>query len=60
MIWRKTSFRSQRGRGMRLVERLLTIAETCRKQQRNLLNFLTETLTAARAGSPTPALLPTV
>jgi transposase len=60
VIWRKTSFGSQSGRGMRLVERLLTLAETCRKQKKNLLDYLADALTAARTGSPAPALLPTL
>lgn len=60
VIWRKTSFGSQSGRGMRLVERLLTVAETCRKQKKNLLDYLTDALAAARAGTPAPALIPTL
>lgn len=60
VIWRKTSFGSQSERGLRFVERLLTLAETCRKQQKNLLEYLTEALSAARAGSPPPALIPTL
>jgi transposase len=58
VIWRKTSFGSQSGRGMRLVERLLTVAETCKKQQeKSLLCYLTALIEAYRSGSPAPHLL---
>jgi transposase len=58
VIWRKTSFGSQSGRGMRLTERLLTVAETCKKRKQNLLGYLTAAITAHRCGQPVPALLP--
>jgi transposase len=57
VIWRKTSFGSQSGRGLRLVERLLTVIETCKKQQRDLLGYLTDAITAYRFGQTAPALL---
>jgi transposase len=56
VIWRKTSFGSQSGRGMRLVERFLTVAETCKKQKKSLLLYLTALIVAHRSGSPAPAL----
>lgn len=57
VIWRKTSFGSQSGKGLRLVERLLTVAETCKKQKKDLLGYLTETVTASRTGRlPRPLL----
>jgi transposase len=59
VIWRKTSFGSQSGKGMRLVERLLTVAETAQLQQKDLLNFMTDTITAYRTGEAPPKLLPT-
>lgn len=59
VIWSKTSFGSQSDRGLRLVERLLTVAETCRKQGRDLLAFLCASLEAHRGAGPYPRLLPT-
>jgi transposase len=59
VIWRKSSFGSQSGRGLRLVERLLTVAETGKKQAKDLLGFLTASLEAHRGASPYPRLLPT-
>lgn len=59
VIWRKTSFGSQSERGLRLVERLLTVAETARKQQQDLLEFLTAAVAAHRSGHLPPALLRT-
>jgi transposase len=58
VIWRKTSFGSQSGRGLRLVERLLTVAETCKKQKKDLLAYLMDAITAYRLGHAAPALLP--
>jgi hypothetical protein len=46
VIWRKTSFGSNSGRGMRMIERLLTVAETSRKQGRDLPDYLTAAVRA--------------
>jgi transposase len=35
VLWRKCCFGSQSGRGLRFVERMLTITETCRQNQTN-------------------------
>jgi transposase len=59
VIWRKTSFGSQSGRGLRLVERLLTVAETGKKQQRDLLGYLTTAIAAHRTGLRPPVLITT-
>jgi transposase len=59
VIWRKTSFGSQSGRGLRLVERLLTVAETCKKQNRDLLGYLTGAIEAHRTGRIPPLLVAT-
>jgi transposase len=58
VIWRMTSFGSQSGRGLRLIERLLTVAETCKKQKWDLLGYLTDAISAHRLGQTAPALLP--
>jgi transposase len=57
VIWRKTGFGSQSGRRLRLIERLLTVAETCKKQKRDLLDYLTSAITAYRLGRSAPLLL---
>ena len=58
VLWRKGSFGTQSTTGNRFVERLLSVAATCRQQDRSLLAYLTAVCTAAQAGQPIPALLP--
>lgn len=58
VLWRKTSFGSASGKGLRFVERVLTLSETCRQQQVNLLDYLTRAIVAYRQNVPTPRLLP--
>ena len=57
VIWRKQCFGTQSAAGSRFVERILSVVTTCRQQKRNVWSFLTQALTAARAGLPAPALL---
>ena len=57
VMWRKTSYGTQTDHGDRLVERLLTIRETCRRQGRRLHDFLAAAITADLHGQPIPALL---
>ena len=56
--WRKLSFGTQSTAGSRFVERLLTVLETCRRQDRDVFAWLTEAVQARRADRPTPSLLP--
>ena len=56
--WRRTSFGTQSKAGSRFVERMLTVTETCRRQGRNLLDFLAGAVNAFIAGKPAPTLLP--
>ena len=58
VLWRKGSFGSDSSEGLRFVERVLSVAATCRQQGRHLLTFLTDALTASWAGRPPPQLLP--
>ncbi len=58
VIGRKLCFGSQSGKGLRATERLLSVTQTCRQHQRNLLSYLTEALAAHRQGLAPPALLP--
>jgi transposase len=50
MIWRKLSFGTQSAAGSRFVERLLTVVETCRRQQRNVFSWMVEAMEARFAG----------
>jgi transposase len=58
VLWRKGSFGTQSDGGSRFVERLLTVAATCKQQGRGLLDFLVTAVTAARLGLPPPSLVP--
>ena len=58
VIWRKTSYGSQSERGCRFSERLMTAAQTLRKQERSLFRFLVQVCSAPRRGHATPSLLP--
>jgi transposase len=57
VMWRKTSYGTQTDHGDRLVERLLTLRETCRLQGRRLHDYLTTAITADLRHQPIPALL---
>jgi transposase len=57
VMWRRTSYGTQTDHGDRLVERLLTLRETCRLQGRRLHEYLTAAITADLLGQPIPALL---
>ncbi|MFC1482351.1 IS66 family transposase [Myxococcota bacterium] len=59
VLWRKVSFGTQSDRGNRFVERMLTVSATCRLQQRNVLDYLTDAISAFYLGQPIPSLLPT-
>jgi transposase len=58
VLWRKGSFGTQSDGGNQFVTRLLSVAATCRQQQRPLLAYLTAVCTAAQLGQPSPSLLP--
>lgn len=57
VIWRKLSFGTQSASGSRFVDRLLTVIETCRRQNRDVFAWMTTTVQAHFAGQPTPSLL---
>lgn len=57
VIWRKLSFGTQSASGSRFVERLLTVIETCRRQNRDVFAWMTTAVQAHIAGQPTPSLL---
>jgi len=56
--WRRVSFGTQSSSGSRFVERMLTTIETCRRQGRNVLDFLTDSVSALFQGKSPPSLLP--
>jgi transposase len=58
VIWRKLSFGTQSAGGSRFVETLLSVIETCRQQERSVLNYVTDAVTAHFQGQPCPSLLP--
>ena len=58
VIWRKLSFGSQTEAGSLFVSRMLTVVATLRAQDRNVLEYMTESVQAAREGKSPPSLLP--
>ena len=58
VIWRRTSFGSQTQAGSRFVARMLTVVTTLKSQRRNVLDFMTNAVSAARIGKASPSLLP--
>lgn len=60
VIWRRTSFGSQTQAGSVFVQRMLTVVTTLKSQRRNVLDFMTSAVNAARTSQPAPSLLPEV
>ena len=58
VIWRKLSFGTQSAAGSRFVETLLTVIETCRQQDRDVLAFVTTAVERHSAHQKAPSLLP--
>ena len=58
VIYRKLSFGTQSASGSRYLERMLSVSETCRLQNRNTYEYLIEAMEAKFAGHPAPSLLP--
>lgn len=56
VLWRKRSFGSQSERGNAFAERMMTIAHTARKQDRDVLAFLTDCCHAHSRGTQPPSL----
>jgi transposase len=57
VIYRKVSLGSQSEAGERFAERMLSVSQTCRLQNRSLFGFLVEALTASSRASPAPSLV---
>jgi transposase len=58
VLWRRRSFGCHSATGCRYAERLLTAATTLRLQKRNVVQYLSESIAAYRAGRPGPKLIP--
>lgn len=58
VIWRKVGSQSQAGN--HFVARMLTVTTSLKAQQRDVLEFLTQTYRAVRLGQTPPSLLPQV
>jgi transposase len=56
VLWRKRSFGAQSDRGNLFAERVMTVAHTARKQDRDVLAFLTSCCDAHLAGTRAPSL----
>jgi len=56
--WRKTSSGTESATGSHFVENILTALATCRQQERNVLNYLTQCCQALYAHTEPPSLLP--
>jgi transposase len=60
VLWRKASFGTQSERGSLFVERMLTVSATCKQQNRNVLQYVTEAVCAFYQGETIPSLLPDI
>ena len=58
VIYRKTCFGNQSDQGERFVERMLSVALTCKLQSRSLFTYLTQALQNTARGDPAPSLVP--
>lgn len=54
----RTSHGTHSDHGRLFVQRMLTVAETCRRQRRPVFAFVRSALLAYRAGYPAPSLVP--
>ena len=57
VLWRKNAFGCHSAAGCRFVERMLTVVQTLRLQNRPVLNYLVDAINAHRSGLPAPQLL---
>jgi transposase len=58
VLWRKGCFGAESAAGNTFVAKILTASATCRQQERHLLTYLTQVVSAYRNGTPSPSLLP--
>ena len=58
VLWRKTSGGTDSPQGSRFVERMLTVVETCRRQGKKVLDYLSACIETWRQDRAPPYLLP--
>lgn len=58
VLWRKCCFGAHAVRGNEFVERMMTVSATCRLQDRDVIEFVTQAVDAYLRGSQAPSLLP--
>jgi transposase len=58
VLWRKCSYGAQSAEGSLFVGRMMTVVSSLRRQQRHVLDYLSEACRAKRQGLPPPSLLP--
>jgi transposase len=58
VLWRKTSGGTDSLQGSRFVERVLTVVHTCRRQGKNVLDYLNACIQAWRHDRTPPSLIP--
>lgn len=56
--WRKISFGNRSRNGEIATARLLTVLQTCKRQQRHVLEYLTDAVCCHRRHAVAPSLLP--
>jgi transposase len=56
--WRKISFGNRSHNGEIATARLLTVTQTCKRQQRHVLGYLTDAVRCLRCQAAAPSLLP--
>lgn len=57
VLWRKNAFGCHSAEGCRFVERMLTVVQTLRLQNRPVLDYLYRAIVAHRSGLPAPQLM---
>jgi transposase len=57
VLWRRRSFGCHSADGCRFVERILTVVQSLRLQNRPVLTFLAQAIEAHRIGLPAPTLV---
>jgi transposase len=57
VLWRRTTQGSRSDRGDRFAAHIKSVVHTCRKQDRHVLDYLTQSVQAALRGRRTPSLL---
>jgi transposase len=59
VLWRRRSFGCHSDAGCRFAERMLTVVQTLRLQERGVIDYLADAIATHRQRLPAPKLLPT-